>query len=442
MSITKRVLNIGSSSPSFEALDVSLEEEVLAAGEAQNELLNAEAESGEVERLQDVADQTAQSVDYIEAQINTDGGEGATENEVALAEQVANLATVGTGEDADTVMPSSENYVGSQISCEGLKETVKSIIRAVIDAIKKLWLRLKKFWKATMSRLSSLKKSAQELKERANKTTGTAKEKKIKVSGSISSILAIDGTVQKDFGQLNSGLKDLEKRIKESGEWTRIIGGAGEHIADFIGDVDGEKAAAEEASFATKFSGTVKNLHGQFTGLSSSSDKRFADSKVTVKATSTLLGEKRIFERSRNNDGSAGSNIREKASIRVFLDSSSDKVKDQSETEFNTIGPANVADLADEIVSLVDAMAYYGEGKGLDKAEKAASKVEKALDKLGRGNDAEEAKGENAAALRRIISLGHAFNDWARNPGAALVNHTCTVARAILTVGTRSLAQF
>lgn len=443
MSITRRVLGTTSSAPSFEAMDVSLEEEVIAAGEAQDELNNAEAESGEIERLQDVADQTAQSVDYIETQINApENSEGATQNEVALAEQVANLATVGTGEDADTVMPSSENFVGSQISCEGLKETIRGIIRAVIDAIKKLWVRLKKFWRSTMSRLSSLKKSAQELKERANKTTGTAKEKKVKISGSISGLLAIDGTVQKEYGQLASGLKALDGRIKEAGTWSGKIADAGESIADLISDVDAEKAAKEEAAFASKFGTKVKGLGDSFSGMTKSNDKRFADSKVEVESTKTLLGEKKIFTRTRKADGANGSNVRTLGSLRTWLDASHDKVKDQNETEFGVISPSNVGDLAEDIISLCDQMAYYGEGKGLDKVEKASGKVEKALEKLGRANDTDEAKGEDAAALRRMISLGHAFSDWARNPTASLVNHACTVSRAILTVGTKSLAQF
>lgn len=442
MSITRRVLGTSISAPSFEAMDVSLEEEVIAAGEAQDELNNAEAESGEIDRLQDVADQTAQSVDYIETQINTGEGEGATQNEVALAEQVANLATVGTGEDADTVMPSSENYVGSTISCEGLKETVRGIIRAIIAAIKKLWERLKKFWRATMSRLSSLKKSAQELKTRAAKTTGTAKEKKIKVSGSIAGYLAVDGSVQKEYGQISSGLKDLDKRIQEAGTWSGKIADAGDAIADLISDIDAEKAAKEEAAFASKFHGKVKALENVFSGLTKSSDKRFTDAKVEVESTKTLLGEKRIFSRARKADGSAASNVRTIGSTRVWLDAAHDKVKEQNETEFSVISPSNVGDLAEDVISLCDQMAYYGEGKGLDKVEKASGKVEKALEKLGRANDTDEAKGEDAAALRRMVSLGHAFTDWARNPTASLVNHTCTVARAVLTVGTKSLAQF
>ncbi|EJY3320367.1 hypothetical protein OGA59_004492 [Salmonella enterica] len=443
MSITRRVLGTNVSAPSFEAMDVSLEEEVIAAGEAQDELNNAEAESGEIERLQDVADQTAQSVDYIETQINSpENSEGATQNEVALAEQVANLATVGTGEDADTVMPSSESFVGSQISCEGLKETIRGIIRAVIDAIKKLWVRLKKFWRSTMSRLSSLKKSAQELKERANKTTGTAKEKKIKVSGSIAGLLAVDGSVQKEYGQITSGLKDFDKRITEAGQWSAKIAEVGEGIADAISDLDASKAAAEEAAFTGKFISKVAGLKGVFGGMTKTTDKRFADDKVEVSSTKTLLGEKKLFSRARSGGSDKASNSRQISSSRVWLDASSDKVKDHSETEISTISPSNVADLADDVINLCDAMAYYGEGKGLDKVEKASGKVEKALEKLNRANDTDEAKGEDAAALRRMVALGHAFSDWARNPTASLVNHVCTVSRAVLTVGTKSLAQF
>lgn len=443
MSVTKRILGSTGSFVSFEAMDVSIEEEVIATGEAQDELNNAEAESGEIERLQDVADQTAQSVDYIEQQVNNpENTQGATQNEVALAEQVANLATVGTGEDAESVMPSSESYVGGQISCEGLKETVRSIIRAVIDAIKKLWARLKKFWKSTMSRLSSLKKSAQDLKERANKTTGAAKEKKIKVSGGVAGLLSIDGSVQKEYGQISSGLKEFEKRISEAGTWSAKIAEVGEGIADAISDLDPAKAASEEAAFTGKFLAKVGPNRGVFTGLTKTTDKRFADDKVDVTSSKTMLGEKKLFSRNRSGGGDKATNSRVIASSRVFLDSSSDKVKEHSETEFNTIGTSNIADLCDDVINLVDAMAYYGEGKGLEKVEKASGKVEKALEKLSRANDTDEAKGEDAAALRRMVALGHAFSDWARNPTAPLINHVCTVSRAVLTIGTKSLAQY
>ncbi|EBW9734456.1 hypothetical protein NRE35_004342 [Salmonella enterica] len=443
MSITRRVLGTQLSTPSFEAMEVSLEEEVIAAVDSSAELQNAEAESGEIERLQDVADHTAQSVDYIETQINTgENGEAgeATQNEVALAEQVANLATVGTGEDADTVMPSNESYIGSTISCEGLKETVRAIIRAVIAAIKKLWERLKKFWRSTMSRLSSLKKSAQELKTRAAGITGAAKEKKIKMSSSVSNLLAKDGSVQKDYGAISGGLKDFTAILKDCSTWGEKIAKAGEDIADAIRDLDATEAAKGENKFVSAFVGKVKGLQSVFGGMSNSNDKRFADKEVDVQKGKTLLGERALFSRTRKyNDSTATS--RNLASYRVWLDSASDKVKDHNETEFSTLSSSNVGDLAETVIDLVDAMAYYGEGKGLSNVEKSAGKVETALDKLGRANDLDEAKSEDAAALRRMISLGHAFADWARNPTASVVNHCCAVCRAALTVGTRSLAQ-
>lgn len=444
MGVTNRIMRHSMTAPSFEALDVSVEEEVIHAQDASNELMSADAESDEISRLQDVADHTAQSVDYIETQINEGGEEGgageATQNEVALAEQVANLATVGTGEDADTVMPSSESYIGSTISCEGLKETVRNIIRAVIAAIKKLWDRLKKFWRSTMSRLSSLKKSALELKARASKTTGTAEEKKIKISASISGLLAKDGSVQKEYGQISSGLRDFKDVLGSVDTWSGLVAAAGETIADAVGDIDVSKATQEEAEFVNKFDSKLKNLATAFT-LSNSNDKRFIGEKTIVKSSKTFLGEKAIFARERNKTGenSFASNI---ASFRLWLDAASPKVKEQGETDFNTMSGTNVADLADIIVDLTDKMAYYAEGKGMSKVEKSAGKVEKAMEKLGRSNDLDDVKTADAAAVRRMIALGHAFADWSRNPAASIVNHICTVSRAVLTVGTRSLSQY
>lgn len=448
MSITKRLLGSANSRmyASLENLDVSLEEEVIAASAAEKELSEGAAESEEIDRLSGVADQTAQTVDYIESQVNAPAAagetEGATQNEVALAEQVANLATAGTGDDAETIMPSSESYIGGTISTEGFKEQIRSVVKAVIEAIKRLWERLKRFWKHTMSRLSSLKRDAKDIAERGKKASGTAKDKKISISGTLAGNLSAGGTVKKTGSEIMTGLKALETRIEQTNDFLGEVAAAGEDIADAIKDIDPEKAAAEEANFAGKFATQGGKMIAKIK-LTGSRDTRYNDNDWMGFESEDLLGDVRIFSRKRKggNQGDAG-NSRSWASLRYSIDSYAAKVKEHSDTEIPTLTTTQITDLAEQIVDMCDQMAYYADGKGSTKIEKARKDIESALNKIQSGSDSDDVTTDNSAALRRMISLGHAFCNWATNPAAPLVNHTCTIARSVLTVCTKSLAKY
>lgn len=446
MSITKRVLGTANARiyASLEDMDVSLEEEVIAASAAEKELSEGNAESEEIDRLSGVADQTAQTVDYIEQQVNAPAAagesEGATQNEVALAEQVANLATAGTGEDAETIMPSSESYIGGTISTEGFKEQIRGIVKAVIEAIKRLWERLKRFWKHTMSRLSSLKRDAKDIAERGKKASGTAKDKKISISGAIAGNLSVAGTVKKTGAEIMTGLKALETRIEQTNSFLGDVASAGEDIADAIKDIDPEKAAEAESTFSGKFGLIGAKMIGKIT-MKSTQDTRYKEAEWSAFESDDLMGDVKLFSRKRK--AAAGvNNSRQWGSLRYSLDSYSSKVKEHSETEIATLTTTQITDLAEQIVDMCDQMAYYADGKGSTKIEKARKDIESALNKIQSGSDSDDVTTENSAALRRMISLGHAFCNWATNPAAPLVNHTCTVARSVLTVCTKSLAKY
>ena len=446
MSITKRLLGTANTRiyASLEDMDVSLEEEVIAASAAEKELNEGAAESEEIDRLSGVAAQTAQTVDYIEQQVNAPAAagetEGATQNEVALAEQVANLATAGTGDDAETIMPSSESYIGGTISTEGFKEQVRGIVKAVIEAIKRLWERLKRFWKHTMSRLSSLKRDAKDIAERGKKATGTAKDKKISISGTLAGNLSIGGVVKKTGPEIMAGLKALETRIEHTNDFLGDVATAGEDIADAIKDVDPEKAAADEAAFAAKFA-TIGGKMITKIRMTTTQDTRYKENDWSAFESDNLLGDVRLFSRKRSSSAQVN-NTRQWGSLRYTLDSYAPKVKEHSDVEIPTLTTTQISDLAEQIVDMCDQMAYYADGKGSTKIEKARKDIESALNKIQSGSDSDEVTTDNSAALRRMISLGHAFCNWATNPAAPLVNHTCTIARSVLTVCTKSLAKY
>ena len=134
-----------SSSYAREDVDVDGAEPIAAADQAATVVAN-DAALDEVYRLQDNADSMAQTADFIDDNINAGDGE-ASVAEVGLAEQVADLATAGTGDTAEQVMPASESYVGSKLATEGFRETVRNIIAAIKRMLKNVFERLKKFWK-------------------------------------------------------------------------------------------------------------------------------------------------------------------------------------------------------------------------------------------------------------------------------------------------------
>lgn len=447
MSVTNRILNVSTGRPSLESLEVSVEEEVIAAGEATNELNDARAESDEIDRLQEVGDQTAQTVDYIESQVNApveagENGAGATQNEVALAEQVANMATAGTGDSAETVMPSSESYIGSTISTEGFRERVRAIIKAVIEAIKRLWDRLKKFWKSTTSRLASIRRDAEEAKKRANGVSGSTKEKKIKISGSLAGNLSVGGSVKKSGSEMATEFKKLVKVVESCNSAVESAISAGDSVADLISGIDPEKASADLAKDSAAFIKSAGGVISSTSGLKDSSDKRYADTDVVVKCSADLLGDKKIFYRARTKFNGNHDAFRKAISARFSLDTYAEKAKEHTETEIATLSPSQVTDLCEEIIGATDIMIPYVDGNKSDKVTKAANKVEKALDRLNRELSSDDMTSDNAAAVRLMVSAGHAFCSWVRDPSAPVYNHTCTVMRSLLAVCNRSMAQY
>lgn len=425
---------------------VSNEEAELIVEEQANDLAQADAELDEVYRLQDVADKTEETADYIEQGINQKE-DGATEGEVALAEQVADLATAGTGESAETVMPAVESYIGSKVSTEGFREVVRNIIDTIKRMIKKIVDRLKAFWRKMTSRLSALKRSAEELKERAGKMSGKhAKEKKFEVSGSVARLISYENKPVKNGAELISGIKDLNKDMAEvANTYCPEVSKVGEKLADELSSFDPEKGLVHLGKINKTINEMLVRASKSATDAKSSSDSRFTSADTKLTSSGPILGGKTVFASmwSGTNDGDARDVARRIQSSSVFM---ADSKKDQTDPEsasLDVFTAAQVQDIAEEVIRGCEVLRRYSEGKGLKDMEKAGEAVRKAADKIGNVKaDEDKVTQENQTATRLAIQFGSTYVAWTKEPYTALAAHVCSVFRASMAAGSKALSQY
>lgn len=109
----------------------------------------------------------------------------ASENDLVLTEIVADLATQGTDlvTEAD-VVPGLESFVGKQIATEGIKETIQSMWKALMEFLKNAWQNVKAFFGNVDAQIATLKKKLKEI-------ASSAKDGKIPASAMGKEIMAV-----------------------------------------------------------------------------------------------------------------------------------------------------------------------------------------------------------------------------------------------------------
>ncbi|AGX01946.1 internal head protein [Erwinia phage PhiEaH1] len=426
--------------------EVSNEEAELIVEEQANDLAAADAELDEVYRLQDVADKTEETADYIEQGINQKE-DGATEGEVALAEQVADLATAGSDESAETVMPAVESYIGSKVSTEGFREVVRNIIETIKRMIKKIIERLKSFWRKMTSRLSALKRSAEDLKKRAGGMTGKhSKEKKFEVSGSVARLISYADKPVKNGAELVSGLRDINGALNAlATKYCPEVAKIGEKLADSLNSFDPEDAKDGLKKLNGHIHTMFKNMSKDADADKSSSDSRFSSKDTKLTESDPILGGKTIFcsTWSGSVDGDSRDFARRLQSSTVFMADTKKDQKDPEEASLDVLTPAQVVDIAEEVIRGCETMKRYTEGKGLKDMEKAGENVRKAADKIGsRKVDEDKVNQENQSCTRLAVQYGSSYVTWTKEPYTAFTAHSCAVFRAAMAAGSKALSQY
>lgn len=122
-------------------------------------------------------------------------------SQLALAEIATDLAVHGTDlNTTEHVLPGLESYIGKSIGVEGLKETTKNMLRALVEFLKAAWVKIKAFFGNVEAQIATLKKKLRDAAGRAADSTVT--EAKAKVNG-----LAIGGKAPGSASELSANIK-------------------------------------------------------------------------------------------------------------------------------------------------------------------------------------------------------------------------------------------
>lgn len=437
-----------SSNYAREDAEVEGSEQLAAADQAAAVVAN-DANLDEVYRLQDNAEAMSNTADFIDNQVNAaDREDGATEGEVGLAEQVAELATAGTGDTAEQVMPAAESYVKSKIATEGFRETVRNIIAAIKRMLKNVFERLKKFWKKMFGRCKPLISDAKKLAARAKAAGGKhAKEKTVEVSGFYADKLVIDKKPVKSLkaviGHLRSNADLLTKDIYGKALTENIK--LGEKLADVLGDIDGTSASVDAGlAKLVKECGSAYNEFGSAFARSTSPDKRFDTNDHVVKVSEEILGGKRFFVQvPRRTNGSDLEAARAMTGSRIYF---ADSNKDQPNVDTADIEIAPLS-VVEELATLIEDLATevhrFDTGKGFRDQEKTRDRVERAAEKLGnRKVDDEDREAGLSTKLRTAAQFSTMYVSMSTSPFSPLADHMCSVMRALLGVGNKIVGEY
>lgn len=435
---------------------VSLEEAAILEAQAASDVVEADATMDEVENLQQKADVLSDTADYIETSVNT-SDEGPTQNEVVLAEQVADAATAGTGQTSEDLLPAVESYIGrgSQIALEGIRETIRNFWETIKRGIEKIWNLLKRYYRSMTSRLSSVVKSAKELKEKADKNTSKSPgdTKKVKVSATSVGLLSADSKIS-NAAAIQSNLDALINHADHAlNEWTKAVVAAGKGIAENMKDLDEDNSVEKLEAINEKVKTILTKLPSNY---STSQDTRFAEKDVILESSPVLAGDRRLFIKKKNppTKDLAMAVAAQQQYTEWFMTSATSKEKDYEETEIDLMTPNATSKLAQTILNACDKFRNYAEGRGFEDLQKQSEAIRKAGDtaaaKVGklenRANDEDDKiNKERSLVIRRLRSAqsyAQAYAKWAKNPTVTLTNHTLSVMRAAITVGNSSMAKY
>lgn len=424
--------------------------ESLAAADQSAAVVANDANLDEVYRMQDNAEAMSNTADFIDERINEGEGseDGATVGEVGLAEQVADLATAGTGDTAEQVMPAAESYVKSKIATEGFRETVRNIIAAIKRMLKNVFDRLKKFWKKMFGRCKPLISDAKKLAARAKAAGGKhAKEKTVEVSGFYADKLVIDKKPVKSLKTALSHLKDNGKLLTGDiyGQALTQNIALGEKLADTLSDIDGTPESVDKGldKLVKDCGAAYVNFVSSF-AKSSAPDKRFDNSDHSVRCSEEILGGKRFFVQIPNRGNSSDvESARAMTSSRIYF---ADSNKDQPNVDNVDIeiAPLSVVeDLANYIEDLATEVHRFDTGKGFRDQEKTRDRVERAAEKLGnRKVDDEDRATGLSTKLRIAAQFSTMYVSMSTSPFTPLADHMCSVMRALLGVGNKIVGEY
>ena len=475
-SLESDVPNAGGVADSLEVGQVVDEDGAQLDGEnlVENDILEAAEESDVVDEGSDDVEELIETSDALEsflaaAQAASKQG-GWTTQEAAAYDLGLNVVIGRIGGTSRDVMPSLESFnssrerINATASVENrITDTLKKIWEAIKRAVNKVIAFVRKWYLKIADGASRLKKRAEAIRKKAENTTGTAKEKKIRTS-----------TLQYlHKGKSMPAPADLVATLKLVTESTtaltasRVTAGysdAVDNIVKALTDVaDGEGTLTD-----SKAQDAVSLIRGAAVfsiDLPIAKNKGSSDdiSRVSMTASSQnnnvelfqsaeLPGGRKISHlviTSSKGDVASGQYGRNVASSMrvagkvVVSDYSNKKVEIDSSKEVAILEPSQVVSIADQVIDFCQVVVDYK--LDYDKYEKhnsaAMGKADATLRKANNQSDdaAGRARGEFVRGLAQ--GLGSVIRN--RNTSVSeLISYGMTLSRNSLIFGVQSLAKY
>jgi len=408
------------------------------------EQVEAETEVAEEAKETDALEAESQALESLLLTLESIQASGTpmTAREARLARGWAG-AIVGKYDAVDDAMVSMESFDSTSasaraltLSMEKIGQMLKDFWNAILAQLKKLYAAVRNWYLKVLDTAPRLKKKAEAVRNRADDTNGTAKEKKVEMG--LLRALHIGGKAPSASGVISglTGVDTISGKLL-TGKSAEAYESAAENI---IGVIDaGGDLAAKKGVFIKAVEAGVATLKSD-TGATGSGNvgDRYKDSTVT--STSEMLGGKAILVRIAKNTGEkfAGTVKNSGASVERFAA----KEKEVSGSgQFEVLSTGDVMKICDLVISICDHVIGYKKlwdsrdthlGKVDSAAKRAIAEVEK--DK--------EAKSDAQRATRDVFT---GVNGWLRN-GVTFtsnwISYALATARAALSYGEKSLGQY
>ena len=421
---------------------------------AENDLIEASEEAEVVEEGAEESELLAETAESLEsflsaAQAAKKQG-GWTSQEAAAYELGINVVMSRLGGDARDVMPSLESFgssrerINATASVENrITDTLKKIWEAIKRAVNKVVAFVRKWYLKIADGATRLKKRAEAIRKKAENTTGSAKEKKIRT--------ALSGLhVNKNMpnaSELKSHLDKMTEVVKSctSGKLSKNFSQNCDDVVQAIeaqveaksGSTAGLSSLLEvNTPIASHFSDDSTVL-AKFPGAADGS---------TGKSIGELPGGKKlalVIPKSTQDGTAKDINNAARVVMKVALvDASQQKVEIDSSKEVAILEPSQVASLADAVIDLCDSVIdYRKEFENYERKTKdTLSKIDKISGKATKGDSAEE-----NASLEIVRAVANYAGASIRNYGSStttVINYGLNLARNVLVYSNSSLNQY
>lgn len=380
----------------------------------------------------------------------TVGIEEASNIHLGLIDVGTELALAGTGIDTEEALPGLENYAGTKVSVESIRDLVAAIWKSIQDGLVKMWKAISGFWKRITEALPRIKSDAESIKTKATEMAGaTQVEAKFKI-GAEAQVLAIDYKTPASGSDITEGLNTIATLMSSFfGKQTKSLIVAGKEIAAKIGSFDITSVETADSSLAAINVATKTIDFAEIAKLAKNkvlaTDKRFPKD-TSVKALS-LLGNKSLFytEEVAADVNDTTLRLAEKhRALRVEIRETEFNPKEvkKGDVEISTISPEDVVSICDVVIGICDSVLEY-DAKGL---EAAADVIKKATGDLQKKHDGAAKADDFSSEIRQYVlsaaNFNVAYTRWSTKTSATLTSVSVASCRAALTVARKSLSNY